>query len=289
MSLLFGHIRGLFVLLLVICLIVLIVVPVPVKYLARRLARVTVYIPTEEAKVETGVNYTLYRETDAPKRSSVIAIVVGGAFMFSDLDTHYGLANEIWRECRERHDVLVVSYPVRFGNTLHDAMLSLNDTFQRVVRDDYAKRHLVGVSSGALLAGTFLRKEKDATYSRLIDVPRIGLSFDSFVGLNGVYDTTFDSGLVSTLFRFYVLRGTKHGEQYSAYGVGAKTLVIASTNDFLYAQQTERYLRTNECDKLLFGNQTNLPHNFMQMMQYPESDTVVKKISEFVDEPRLAL
>lgn len=264
-------------------LILLFIFPVPAKPLLYH----AFYSPLYELRdsdadvtVERRNDYTIYRAADGKRQNErLIVVVIGGAFLFNNLRTHYGFSNLLHKHTsKDGYDLMVVRYPVRFRSTMRDMMLSLNKSLDNALR--YRIHHAIGFSAGALLAGTFVRKEDDRTYAERIRVPQIGLRFASFVGLCGLYEPTFDVQLFTRLFSFYVARGTPNAKLYSCYGLKIPRLVVSSNRDILYAQ-TEKYLRSEpDVQRKIFTDK--LPHSFVQMVNLPESITTIDLVAKFV-------
>lgn len=264
-------------------LILLLIFPLPAKPLLYHAFYSPVYEPRDSdstVTVERRNDYTLYRATDEQRQNErLIVVLIGGAFLFNNLRTHYGFSNLLHeRASKDGYDLMVVRYPVRFRNTMRDMMLSLNKSLSEVLR--YRVYHAIGFSAGALLAGTFVRKEDDKAYAEKIRVPQIGLRFSSFVGLCGLYEPVFDVQLFTRLFSFYVSRGTPGAKLYTCYGLRIPRFVVSSNQDILYAQ-TVKYLRSEpDVRRKIFDKR--LPHSFVQMINLPESVETIDLIAQFI-------
>lgn len=247
-------------------------VPSWIKYLIRDKVNDACYDHLNIAKVHT--NYTLYSNG---KNKNLIVIFMGGAFLFNDVCTHYGLANRIYENMQDNYDVAVLKYPVRFQNTLHDSMLCINNSLTELLT--YDSYHAIGVSSGALLAGTFIQKESSKITSAQIKLPQIGISFKSFVGLSGLYETTFDKKILTDLFSFYILKNTPNAQLYSCYGINIPRLLISSKNDTLFAQTT-KYLQRETCERHIYHE--ILPHTFVQLLNLPQALDAIDRACKFI-------
>lgn len=264
-------------------LILLLIFPVPAKPLIYHAFHSPMYELRDsdaDTTVELRNDYAIYRAANGKRQNErLIVVLIGGAFLFNHLRTHYGFSNLLHeRMRRDGYDLMVVRYPVRFRSTMRDMMLSLNKSLSDVLR--YRVCHAIGFSAGALLAGTFIRKEAEKEYAEKIRVPQIGLRFDSFVGLCGLYEPTFDVQLFTRLFTFYVSRGTPGAKLYTCYGLKIPRLVVSSSHDILYAQ-TLKYVRSEpDVQRKIFNNK--LPHSFVQMVNLPESRETIDLVVEFI-------
>lgn len=228
-------------------------------------------------------DYIVYAADASPatlRQRDLIVIVIGGAFLIRSMASYYGFANLLYDTVRATHDVAVVGYPVRFASTIREAMLSLNENLS-AIGIPYKACHFVGFSAGALLAATFLRKERDARLSETIQVPRIGLRVDSMVSVCGLLRSTFENGALDALFRFYIMRGTPNSKNYHARALNVPTLIVSSTSDILYYQAVE-YAQSEPCETMIFRER--LTHNFAQLTNLKVAQDTVKRVAKFTTE-----
>lgn len=210
---------------------------------------------------------------------SVVVFLIGGAFLYNDFASHYGLSNELGaRLAAKRINLLMLRYPVRFDNTVHDAMLFLNDLLKKYALC-YKICHMLGFSAGALLAGMFVRKERSRTLADLIKVPQIGLDVRSYVGICGLYDSQFDNAIVTNLFDAYIMRGTPEHKRYHCRELGIPAFIVSSTRDILFAQ-TQRYAEAQPCTYKIFD--VDLPHGFVQCVNLTETQEALRLIVDFI-------
>lgn len=250
--------------------------PTIVKPILRKIMKSPQYEPLDVAQRHT--NYTLYAKDADPKRRDLIVMVIGGAFLIQSISSYYGVANQLYTSMSRTHDVLVVGYPVRFSHTIQQAMLSLNDTLANVAMP-YKACHFIGFSAGALLAGTFIRKELNQQISRSIDVPQIGLRVDSMTSVCGLLYSTLNNNALNLLFGYYILHKTPSSKSYHAQALNIPTLIISCTNDILY-QQALRYIQSEQCETKIFNER--LSHIFVEQIDLPEAKIAVKRIIEFI-------
>lgn len=249
--------------------------PVPVKFLIDKLVFSPIYDANENAQIID--DYTLYKKNNNTK---LLIYFHGGAFLFSNQKSAYGLLNELDENLKD-FDILTFSYPVRFRYTLKDSLLSINNVIQKV-QVKYQEFYAVGMSAGVLLMGAFQRKEKDIEISKKIEVPIIGVQFKAMVGICGVYDTRIDNQFLQMMFDFYIMRKTPSPKDYTCYNIRTPILVISSVSDYLY-NQSYRYIQQEpNVTKYIFNTYT--PHQFSLLINLPESVTTVKKISEFLNQ-----
>lgn len=226
-------------------------------------------------------NYTWYRDEQSGnwKHRDLIVIVIGGAFMLQSLKSYYGIANAMYTSMSgQGYDVVVVQYPVRFKHTIQQAMLSLNETLKDIALT-YKACHFIGFSAGALLAGTFIRKERNEQLARAIKVPQIGLRVDSFTSICGLLYANFENDILNALFNFYVMRGTASAKSYHAQALNVPTFLISSQNDILH-KQTIRYVRSEQCESKIY--KYKITHLFVQLINLKESQECIKEMIKFI-------
>lgn len=264
------------ILFLLIVIITFVYYPLPVKYGIDKFVFSPVYDANSNANIFE--DYTLYdKKTNNTK---LLIYFHGGAFLFSNQKSAYGLLNEL-DDSLTSFDILTFSYPVRFKYTLQDSLLSINKIIQKV-QMKYTEFYAVGMSAGVLLMGAFQRKEKNIEISKKIEVPIIGVQFKAMVGICGVYDTRIDNQFLQTAFNFYIMRNTPSPKEYTCYNLKTPILVISSISDYLY-NQSYRYIQQEpNVTKYIFNTYT--PHQFSLLINLPEATKTVKKISEFLIE-----
>ena len=264
--------------------------PIIVKPIIYSLTYIGDYVPSSFATVKE--DYAIYRrrspidDDDAVvmNDTDLIVVVIGGAFLFKNIKSYYGFANSLFdltRKSKKKYDLLVVRYPIRFKNTLHEAMLSINRTLAEVKAIRYHACHMIGFSAGALLTGTFIKKENNASIAKQIDVPRLGIRVDSFVSVCGLLYHRFENSLLNWLFDRYVYSGTPQIKLYSCQNLNAtSTLVISSKSDILY-DQTLKFIQQEPCENKIYPEK--ISHSFVQMIHLPQSEDAIKNIMKFIE------
>lgn len=250
--------------------------PEPLKPLIRLAIRAPVYELDAGVTVSSGDDYVLYGRAD---NQSVAVFIIGGAFLFNDFSSHYGFANYLSRRLEASGvNLLMIRYPVRFKNTIYDAMMKINELLKtHALR--YKSCQMIGFSAGSLLAGTFVRKEKSKALADLLKVPRIGLTVRSIVGICGLYDVVFDNEILTSLFDFYIMSGTPQSKRYNCQNLGIPSFVVSSKYDML-VKQTTRYAQTEPCSTKIYAER--LPHAFVQCINLPQAQDAAKLIGEFI-------
>lgn len=273
----------LFTVILIVAVIVFTIIPAPVKFIISRLLRPTDY-PLDTSAREFG-KVTLYSDrkydtaiVSTPMRRLLVWFH-GGAFMFSNRRNSYGLLNRLYARIKSEYDIVVFDYPVRFSNTIHDTMLSINRTLSQFI-GKYDEFYCGGLSAGTLLMGAFMKKEADPHVASAIQVPVIGMKFYGAIGVCGLYDTQFDSSLLNSAFDFYIMRNTPKPHLYSCYNSGVPFLVLGAVADYLYPH-THRFVLTEPSEYFIYNN-PNLPHTFPLLNNLVESKDCVRRISEFL-------
>lgn len=273
---------------LVVLLVLFAVWPVPVKPLLKRAFPTPTYEPSAAMTV-LGPYSAFYGDVTL-RKANLVVIVVGGSFLLSNLATHYGFVNALHDRIGDRFDALLVSYPTRFRNTIRDMMLSINESVAQHAgqpssvdgkRNAYRAYHAIGFSAGALLAGTYERKERDDKYANEIQVPRIGAPLTTFVTVCGLLVPSFDVSLYDAIYRLYIARGTPNWDRYSCYGMQIPRLVVTASSDLL-ADQSVRYLSSQAAEDLAFREPPKLPHTFAQNMDLPQAKQVVERVAKFL-------
>jgi hypothetical protein len=280
-----------------ICVVLLIILayyvinPSPLKLIVLKTFAEANYTPNQNAEI---LNlYTIYKSPKPPTPSNninylhrdtsnknLIVMFVGGAFLFGDCRNVLGIGNYLNDLFKERYDIVTFDYPVRFKYTLKDTMLHINKVLINFIM--YENIHVVSISAGTLLAGAFYRKEQDINVSRRMQIPQIGIRFKSFIGLSGLYETTFNSDVLTSLFRFYIMRGTPGIEHYTCFGIDLPKLIITATSDFLFAQSVKFIQNESNVEHEIYRNK-HLPHAFMQLMNLDESQKSMTQIYNFIE------
>jgi acetyl esterase/lipase len=235
-------------------------------------------------------DYTLYSSSSSGNKIGIsrdidlIVVVIGGAFLFKNIKSYYGFTNTLYelatKSRKSKYDLLILRYPVRFENTLHEAMLAINRILTEIEAIRYRATHMIAFSAGALLTGTFIRKENNASLSRQINVPQLGIRIDSFVSVCGMLHNRFDNELLNWLFDRYIFSGTPKIKNYSCYGINAPTLVISSKSDLLY-DQTTKFIQQEPCETKIYPEK--ISHSFVQMIHLPQSEDAIKNIMKFIE------
>ena len=231
---------------------------------------------------------SIYDARDTPsstdKRKNVIVFFIGGSFLFQDLTSHYGIGNKLYELMGPKNfDVMLVRYPVRFGSTLQQSMLSINKTLSEIILK-YKEFYAIGYSAGALLASVFIQKELDIDYSSKIKVPQIGLTFRKLIGICGLYYPVFvNNAILTRLFRFYILRSTVSPSMYTVTSAleSIPKLVISNTTDFLYAQ-TAKFIQTIPNTAYKIYTNTQLNHTFIENVDLVESQDAFVLMQKFI-------
>lgn len=237
------------------------------------------YIPSKYATITN--DYTLYSRKDVMPATRLLVWFQGGSFVYCNLSSSYGLLNNLYDKL-QNFDILCINYPVRFEHTVHDAMLSINQTLSKFLT--YHEYHAAGISAGVLLQGTFIKKERSMNVANIIKVPQIGIHFTSFIGINGVYNTHFSSPLLTYLFEYYIMRNTPGIEAYDCEHIMIPRLIITSKQDFLH-QQTENFI-ANEPSTVKVYNNDRLTHASPLFQNIPESLDIVQTISTWLMESK---
>lgn len=263
-------------LVLVCALIYIAIRPTPIKYLIQKMRPCAEYSPAKTARVTA--KYTLYTAPDS-EHKRLIVVIMGGSGMFSNLKAIYGVTNWLFDRCGHEYDIVTFQYPTRFKNTIHDTMMSINQSLMDFIHYDVVD--VVGVSFGVLLAGAFYQKESSLKKSQEMRVPQIGIRFRSMVALCGLFDLQFSSQLVETLVNHYIMKYVPAKQHYTCYGIDIPKLVISARSDFLVAQ-TIRYCQseTNLDYKIFDANY--LPHAFCQFINMPEAEEALEETVKFL-------
>lgn len=256
--------------------------PAPVKLILDRV------FPTVEYKANANAQqrprFTRWANTPS-KRDALVVIFIGGAGLFSKVNTIYGFANMLNEQIGATHDIVTFNYPVRFKNTVYDAMLDINETLTQFLREYgnlYKHFHAVGISFGALLAGAFYNKEDSIAKSREMKVKRLGLKFESFVGINGLFDANFNVKIFDKLFKYYIMKGTPALHNYNCDDMVIPKFVISSKSDFLLTQSIG-FIRRSRTSNLQFHiYDKSIPHTFPQLTHLEEARDCIKRVAAFI-------
>lgn len=250
--------------------------PSPLKPLIRLALASPTYELDKKHVISSDNTHIMYGNS---KNESLAILLIGGAFIFNDFTSHYGMSNSLADLLiNQKINLLMLRYPVRFSNTVYDAMISINDSL-RTHATRYKQCHMIGFSAGALLAGMFIRKEQSRALANLIKVPQIGISARTYVGICGLYDVNFDNEIISKLFGFYIMKNTPEYKRYNCRELNIPTFLISSINDILVGQ-TRQFVETQQCSYKLFKEK--LPHAFIQYINLPQAQEALKLISEFI-------
>lgn len=274
-------------LILLVCLVSIIIRPTPLKILFRRLQPAADYAPHEDAQINA--RYTLYQHKQLQRQQrlggiskNLVVCFIGGAMITCNRNCVYGALNYLYEHLTDTnnntYDLLVFEYPTRFESTLHQTMLSINETLSEFT--NYKRVHAIGFSVGAMLAGAFYQKESNKMISEAMNVPQIGMTFTSFVGICGLYETVFAAEILTKLFKFYILRNTPATINYTCYGMNIPRFIISSTSDFLYSQ-TSKFIHEQPVAYKIYKSQT-LPHSFLQYINLPEARDALDRIIAFI-------
>lgn len=252
------------------------------QVLSRNRANVVLNAQSDSNRTDIGALNDDTRLAD--NRRNVIVFFIGGSFLFQDLTSHYGIGNKLYELMGPKNfDVMLMQYPVRFGSTLQQSMLSINKTLSDIMLK-YKEFYAIGYSAGSLLASVFIQKELDADYSSKIKVPQIGLVFRKFVGICGLYYPVFVNNTILTkLFKYYILRSTVSPSMYTVTSSmeSIPKLVISNTTDFLYAQ-TAKFIQTVPNTAYKIYTNTNLNHTFIENIDLIESKDALELIQKFI-------
>lgn len=258
------------------CLIVyIIIIPFPLKYIIRRINPKSNYPPNSNATITA--NYTLY-SNEGSTHNRLIVVFIGGALLTCEVANSYGLCNYLNEKLGKDYDILLFNYPVRFKNTLHETMLAINAKLTNFVH--YDDVHAIGISFGALLAGAFYNKEYSKMASRKMAIPQIGMLFRSLTAFSGLFETKFNASILTTLFKFYIMRKTKSILDYTCYGLPVPKLIINSKSDFLLAQ-TMKMAESEQCEVHIYES-TILPHPFVQFINLAEATDALDRFVKFI-------
>lgn len=272
-----GTIFSILISILVIGLIIwLVVYPEPLKKVLSSLYPSPVYDPNKNAR-KVSSNVTFYT-SPISKGDKLIVIFIGGGGMFSKIENFYGLANQLNEYIGPDYDIVLFSYPVRFKNNIHDAMVSINKTLMQYIH--YTTVHAVGISFGALLAGAFYQKETTAVKAKAMNLQQIGMRFSSLSILSGMIECKFNADILTKLFIYYIMDKTPGIIYYTCYGVSIPKLIISASSDFLVAQ-TAKFIQTEPCEYKIFQS-TTLPHSFAQFINLEEGREAIKMVSDFI-------
>lgn len=260
----------------VVLLIYVAIKPTPIKYLIRKMRPCAEYQANRAAKITK--NYTFYSKVNSTHQR-LIVVIMGGSGMFSNLKAIYGITNWLFDRCGDDYDIVTFQYPTRFKNTIHDAMLSINESLLDFIH--YPVVDVVGVSFGVLLAGAFYQKESSQKKANEMKIPQIGIRFRSMVALCGLFDLRFSSSLVETLVKHYIMKHVPAKNNYTCYGIDIPKLVISARSDFLIAQ-TIRYCQSEaNLDYKIFDSNF-LPHAFCQFVNMSEAEEALELTVQFL-------
>lgn len=252
-----------------------VITPMPLKFVIQQLTTGPRY-PVSPNAVETN-DYTLYTR---PNNDNLLIWFNGGAFLFSEKKTTYGLLNQI-NDLLLNFDILVFNYPTRFTYTVYESLMGCNKIISNFI-GSYKNYYSGGYSAGVLLMGTFIRKENDLATAQQLQIPQLGINIKAAVCVNGLYDTRLTNRIVNQLFKTYILRGTDHIQLYSMYNLSLPKLVIGAYSEFLN-NQTKRFLQYEYVDveSKIYDN-PSLTHLFPLYNDVAESKDAVARIVKFL-------
>jgi len=281
-------VRSVLLVLVIILVLMLLFYPIFVKPFVRKIFKAPTYEINPDGRIIND-NLVIYKRDGNRK---ALIIFIGGAFLFNNLQTHYGYANELFARAKNEYDVIMFKYPTRYNttfrdiirfkltNTMKDMLLQINDTLKPYVMN-YNTFHAISFSAGALLAGTFARKEQDAKYAETIKVPAIGLRFATLSVYCGLYETVFDSDTLTKTFAFYMGRNTPGANIYSCYKLDIPKYVVSATNDILYPQ-TAKYAKLEPRVTYRIFNKQKLSHVFPQIVDLEETKLILDETLKFI-------
>lgn len=251
--------------------------PSPLKFLLEKVSPTKEFEPNENAIVTD--KYTLYHHQGSKK---LIVVFIGGAGLFSKIKTSYGFTNELDKHMKGKSDIVVFNYPVRFTNTIEYTMNFINDVLQDFVgHESYAEYYAVGFSFGTFLAGAFYQKEQSILKSEEMKVKKIGMRFNAFISINGVFKGEFKNKTISRLFSYYIMNGTHGSQHYNCNDMKIPKYVISSSRDFLLSQ-THDFITENKDDTQFQIYEKELSHTFAQDTDTVESIDCITRISKFL-------
>lgn len=250
--------------------------PTPIKYIIKKMRPSAQYDPSLIAKVTD--KYTLYASPDS-KHTNLIVVIMGGSGLFSNLHAIYGITNWLYDRVGATYDIVTFKYPTRFEYTIHDTMLSINESLKNFIQ--YKTVDVIGVSFGVLLAGAFYNKETSLKQSNEMKVPQIGLHFRSLIALSGLFDLNFTSTMVETLVKHYIMKNVPAKQNYTCYDIQIPALVICARSDFLIAQSL-RFCKKNTEIQYKIYDVDHLPHAFCQFINLPESQESLEIVVDFL-------
>ena len=226
--------------------------------------------------VEDG-NLTLYQRSNKPSKSCILWFG-GGAFISGSKKGVYGMMNAI-HESELNIDQITFTYPLRFDYTLQDMIKSANDVVLKF-KDTYKSFHLIGISAGALLAGTFARKEMLPNTADHIQVEKLGVTVKSLSFLSPCLSFDFQSSIVAAIAKYYIGRGTPYLSEYNCNNLHLPTLIVTSVSDPL-SELSKTFSKSNKCTLKTYSDDvTN--HAFMLNMAYKQSHEVISLLVDFI-------
>lgn len=239
-----------------------------------------IYALPEGSVDDTNMQSTILKPTVYKDTSTVIVWFHGGAFMYSDRRTAYGMLQKLAESAG--CDVFVFNYPVRFKSTAKEAMLRINQILG-TIKDKYLKFHAGGFSAGVLYMCGFYNKESSSTVAESIQVPQIGITFDTLTGVNGVWDVEMWNKTSTTLFKRYLMKNTPNYKQYTVFNTTldpSKILLVDCKSDFLYPI-AQRVMATLSFKTKIFDNPA-LNHGFPQYINLDESKQTTDLIAKHI-------
>lgn len=244
------------------------------------------YEPNEHVTTTAEGDILYRRRRDQPAESLAVVFLGGGGF-YCNPKHSYGFLNRLHDAIGERFDLLTFIYPTRFNHTVRDSMLAINGILARY-KSLYGSTHAVGISFGALLAGTFHQKELSERKAQTLQVPQIGLRFASFSAIGGFFEVDLRSSLLTALFRWAIMRGTPAIEQYGCFGLPETLpkLAFSSRGDFLLAH-TLKFAASETCQSKVFES-SGLTHSYFQYPNLPEARETIALLAQFLLEQHAA-
>lgn len=223
-------------------------------------------------------NYTIYVQGGS---TNLLVWFNGGSFLFSTRSTVYGVLNQLNSRIKNC-DIIVFDYPVRFSHTINDALFGCDKVLGKFA-GRYKNYYAVGYSAGVVLMGTYQHKENSLKISRELGIPQTGIKFKAMICINGLYHLKLTNPLADKLFQFYIVRGTKKPNLFTAYGItDIPKLVIGAEGDFLYNQTREFLLKEPNTESYIYTNKS-LTHLFPLYYNLDEARDCANRIVAFIN------
>lgn len=226
-----------------------------------------------------------YTDAAVSEPTALVVIVLGRSFMTtSPRNEDVGFANKLYEGVKTKCDLLVVGYPGRDDTSIIEILRHITNTVQEATaKKEYSGGfHFVGLSSGAMLAGAFIRKEIRPDIAKILDVPRLGLRICSFSSVCGIF--TFNSLInpaIDAQIRRVILGPIRaHGIFDISSGFhNIPTCVITAKSDFLHSQSRDfiaKFKSTN------YVTSRYVPHLFTRIVGLPEAQEATSVLARFI-------